>query len=206
VSEIQKKSLALSPWPMPQEVVSAAAVGSCPDPDNIRIRAVGPEYAASALLILREASKWLASRGLRPWSECDLERTDLSLNSSSGCLILGFADSEPAACMLLQRSDPVYWPRAIEGSALYLHKLAVRRAYAGRGWGPRMIAWAKAETRRRRIRRLRLDTLADSPLADFYAAQGFRLVDRAKHPEDGSPMWRMECWLSRGDWLSPGDT
>ena len=97
--------------------------------------------------------------------------------------------------MLLQRSDPIYWPRAIEGSALYLHKLAVRRAYAGYGWGPRMIAWAKAEAQRQRIRRLRLDTLADSPLNEFYVAQGFRFISRAKHPEDGTAMCLMECGL-----------
>lgn len=165
---------------------------------DIEIRVVGPEHAADALRILRDASQWLASRGLRPWSECDLQRADLARESAAGCLILGFAATGPAACMLLQSADPTYWPRAAEGSALYLHKLAVRRAHAGCGWGLRMMNWAKAETRRRGIRRLRLDTVADSPPAAFYAAQGFRFVSLTRHPEDGTPMWRMECWLSRG--------
>jgi GNAT superfamily N-acetyltransferase len=174
---------------MPQEIASLAPVSRS---HNIQIRAVGLEYVPSALLILREASQWLVSRGLRPWSESDLQRTDLPRNSKSGCLILGFASTQPVACMLLQRTDAIYWPEAAEGSALYLHKLAVRRAHAGCGWGTRMIAWAKSETRRQGIRRLRLDTLADTPLAEFYATQGFRLVGHASHPEDGTAMCLME--------------
>lgn len=165
--------------------------------NDVEIRAVGPEHVASALLILREASQRLAGYGIQAWPESDLQRTDLPGHSTSGCLIVGFAGTEPAACMLLQRRDPDYWPRAVEGSALYLHKLAVRRAYAGCGWGSRMIAWAKAETQRRQIRRLRLETLADSWLAEFYVTHGFRILDRTTHPETGWVMCRMECRLSR---------
>jgi GNAT superfamily N-acetyltransferase len=165
---------------------------------DIQIRAVGPEHVGHALRILREASHWLASRGMQVWSERDLQRSDLPGHSASGCLIFGFAGAQPVACMLLQRSDPVYWPRAKTGSALYLHKLAVRRAYAGCGWGSRMIGWAKAEAQRRQIPRLRLDTVADSWLAELYVTHGFRIVGRTTHPEVGSAMYRMECWLSHG--------
>lgn len=178
-----------------QQSLASPAVGL--RPHEIQIRAVGPEYVAKALLILREVSQWLGSRGIQVWSESDLQRTDLPGRSAAGCLILGFAGAEPVACMLLQRSDPVYWPKAVEGSALYLHKLAVRRAYAGCGWGSRMIAWAKSEAQRQRIRRLRLDTLADSWLAEFYLTHGFRIVGHTKHLEYGCGMCRMECWLSR---------
>lgn len=179
---------------MQEHIESTAARLQSPD---VEIRVVGPQHAAQALLILREASQWLAGRGLRPWSEYDLQRTDLPGQSAAGCLILGFSSTGPAACMLLQRSDPHYWPRAREGSALYLHKLAVRRAYAGCGWGTRMIAWAKTETQARGIRRLRLDTLPDSPPAELYVAHGFRFVSRTKHPDGDTDMWRMECLLSR---------
>lgn len=159
---------------------------------GIAIRAVGQEHVDCALSILREASQWLAGRGLYAWSEQELQKTDLPSNSASGCLILGFTHGKPAACMLLQPTDPLYWPRAARGSALYLHKLAVSRAHAGCGWGPRMIAWAKMEARRQRIRRLRLDTWADSRLVEFYMRHGFRLVDRVPHCESGSAMCRME--------------
>ncbi|HEX5206576.1 MAG TPA: GNAT family N-acetyltransferase [Steroidobacteraceae bacterium] len=166
-------------------------------PHDVLIRAVGPEYVTDALVMLREAAQWLATLGEPVWSEYDLRKTDLPSHSAAGCLIFGFAGAEPAACMLLQRTDPIYWPRAVEGSALYLHKLAVRRAYAGRGWGPRMITWAKAEARRRQIPRLRLDTFADSWLAQYYVTHGFRVMSRTVHSENGRQMCRMECWLSR---------
>jgi len=164
---------------------------------GIQILAVGPEDVSSALLILREASRWVSRRGLPGWSEAELQATDLPHHSAAGALILGFADKSPVACMLLQRSDPIYWPRATPGCALYLHKLAVRRAHAGRGWGSRMIAWAKAEARRQHIKRVRLDTWADSRLTEFYAAHGFRLIDRLAERRDGMGMCRMECRSDR---------
>lgn len=172
---------------------SAAAPKQAPRAYQTEIRAVGPEQVASALLILREASQWLAGRGLRGWTERDLQQTNLPAQSVAGSLILGFTQGKPAACMLLQRSDPLYWPRAASGSALYLHKLAVSRAHAGCGWGPRMIAWAKIETRRQGIRRLRLDTWADSPLVELYETHGFRRLNRVPHLESGGALYRMEC-------------
>lgn len=162
---------------------------------GIEIRTVGQEHVSCALSILREASQWLATRGLYAWSEQELQKTDLPSQSAAGCLIIGFTHGKPAACMLLQRSDPLYWPRAARGSALYLHKLAVSRAHAGLGWGPRMISWAKKETHRRGIRRLRLDTWPDSRLAELYATQGFRFVDRVPHCENRGAVCRMECLL-----------
>jgi ribosomal protein S18 acetylase RimI-like enzyme len=173
----------------------AAAPAQAPRTYQTEIRAVGQEHVACALLILREASQWLASRGLPAWSERDLQQADLPSQSATGCLILGFMHGKPTACMLLQSSDPLYWPRATRGSALYLHKLAVSRAHAGCGWGPRMIAWAKIETRRQGIRRLRLDTWADSPLIELYEAHGFRRLNRVPHLASGSALYRMECLL-----------
>jgi len=164
---------------------------------GIQIRAVGPEGVPGALLILREASRWVSSRGLPGWSDAELQATDLPHHSAAGSLIVGFADESPVACMLLQRSDPIYWPRATSGSALYLYKLAVRRAHAGRGWESRMIAWAKAEAQRQHIKRVRLDTWADSRLAEFYATHGFRLIDRLAELRDGMVMCRMECRSNR---------
>jgi len=157
------------------------------------IRAVGPEYASRALAILHEASLWLASRGLPGWSEAELQNAELASHGTSGALILGFADQEPVACMLLLRSDPIYWPRATHGSALYLHKLAVGRAHAGCGWGARMVAWAKSEAQRQGVRRVRLDTWEGSRVAALYSAEGFRLVDCMIGPDNGARMWRMEC-------------
>ena len=166
-----------------------------PPGPGIQIRAVGEEYVPSALLILREASQWLISRGLSGWSDLELQSTDLPRQCAAGALILGFESESAVACMLLQRSDPIYWPEAAPGSALYLHKLAVRRAHAGRGWGARMVAWAKAEAQRLCITRLRLDTWADSRLTELYSRHGFHVVDRAINPGDGAVMCRMECRL-----------
>jgi ribosomal protein S18 acetylase RimI-like enzyme len=175
---------------------SANSATALPTDPGTQIRAVGEEFVPSALLILREASQWLARRGLSGWSDLELQNTDFPRHCAAGALILGFEGESPVACMLLQREDPIYWPKAVPGSALYLHKLAVRRAQAGRGWGARMVTWAKTETQRLRIEHLRLDTWADSRLSEFYSRHGFHLVDRLIKPEDGMVMCRMECRLT----------
>ena len=175
---------------------SANTTTALPAEPGIQIRAAGEECVPSALLILREASQWLTRRGLSGWSDLELQNADLPRQCAEGALILGYQGENPLACMLLQREDPIYWPTAAPGSALYLHKLAVRRAQAGRGWGARMIAWARAESQRLGIERLRLDTWADSRLSEFYSRHGFHLVDRVFKPEDGMMMCRMECLLT----------
>jgi hypothetical protein len=43
-------------------------IGSRLEPGT-QIRAVGEEHVPSALLVLREASQWLTSRGLSGWSD-----------------------------------------------------------------------------------------------------------------------------------------
>jgi GNAT superfamily N-acetyltransferase len=174
---------------------SADTTTRSPLEPSIQIRGVGEEYVPSALLILREASQWLTSQGLSGWSDLELQNTDLRRQCAAGALILGFEGESAVACMLVQRSDPIYWPQAAPGSALYLHKLAVRRAHAGRGWGARMIAWAKTEAQRLHVARLRLDTWADSRLTALYSRHGFHLVDRLTKLEDGMVMCRMECRL-----------
>ena len=97
------------------------------------------------------------------------------------------------ACMLVQRADPLYWPEAPPGAALYIHNVAVRRAAAGRGWLPTLIDWARVEARRAAVPLLRLDTLPEGRLPSLYEGLGFRAVDREPVDVTGRPVIRMEC-------------
>lgn len=175
---------------------------------HLEIRAVGPEFAEVAVALLQEASQWLAYRGLHGWSKTELQNTDFAAHAASGELVLGFVDDRAAACMLLQRIDPVYWPRARPGTALYIHKLAVARVNAGNRWSARMFRWAKEQAQQRGIKRLRLDTRADSPLTALYTQYGFRVVDRWPRVVEGKTMVRMQCTLDASarfdDLVDPG--
>jgi ribosomal protein S18 acetylase RimI-like enzyme len=164
----------------------------CSDAPTGRVIRVGPESAAQALSVLREAAAWSISRGVDVWTDAELREQDFVTAAGLGQLVMGFCGDRSAATMLLQPSDPVYWPNAAPRSALYLHKIAVLREFAGRGWLTRLIDFAANEARDRAIPCLRLDTLSRSPLQDLYARHGFAVVDEAPLVIHGRIMIRME--------------
>jgi GNAT superfamily N-acetyltransferase len=45
--------------------------------------------------------------------------------------------------MALTDYDPTYWPNIPKGESLYLHKLAVKRIFAGKGFSKELIDYAK---------------------------------------------------------------
>ena len=157
-----------------------------------RVMRVGPEFAAEALGILREAAAWTKSRGVDVWTDAELRERDFLTAAGMGELVMGLSGDCSAATMLLQPSDPVYWPEAAPHTALYLHKIAVLRKFAGRGWLTRLIDFAANDARNRGIRCLRLDTLCRSPLQGLYARHGFVAVDEAPLVVHGRLMIRME--------------
>src|SRR5712671_667204 len=88
----------------------------------------GPAAAAAAVAILREATEHFARRGIVVWTREELRESEFVAAAAAGELVLGYCGEEPAATMLLQTLDPRYWPEAAAGTALYVHKVAVRRA------------------------------------------------------------------------------
>lgn len=146
----------------------------------------------TALEILREAAAWAEARGMSVWARHDLLETDFTIAADAGELVLGYAGSEPVATMLLQVSDALYWPEAAPGSALYVHKVAIRRAAAGQGWLERLIGFADDEARARGIRFLRLDTVPRPVMQAMYERLGFAVVDAQPPIVKGRPMLRMQ--------------
>ena len=97
----------------------------------------------------------------------------------AGELVGGFTGAAMDCTMRLQRLDPLYWPRAEIGEALYLHKLAVRREAAGQGWPADLVKFALFEAASRGRTELRLDTTEDGPLPSLYRALGFEAAGPA---------------------------
>jgi ribosomal protein S18 acetylase RimI-like enzyme len=141
------------------------------------IRRATCEEAASAVRILRDVAALLVEKGSPLWDPQDFELDDFRNAASRGELVLGYQGAEPVACMLLQRSDPVFWPDDSPGEALYLHKLAVLSEARGLGWSSRLIAWAQARAVESAVHFLRLDA-PQSRLISLYQKHGFVLIDR----------------------------
>lgn len=131
-----------------------------------------------AVDIMREAAAWLLNRNMPLWRLEDLteEKVLAGLTPENACV--GWVGDEPAAAMIFQWNDPFFWPHAIRDSA-FIHKLSVRRRFAGTGVVEQLVDWAKEEAARRGRRYLRLDTAGDRPkLCACYEHLGFRQVDR----------------------------
>jgi len=155
------------------------------------IRRVGGEYANDAVSILKEAAAWALSRGIVVWRADELREQDFRKAALLGELVMGFNDGQAVATMLLQSSDPIYWSEIAPNTSLFLHKIAVRRAHAGRGWLGRLVEFADQDARRRNISWLRLDTLHGPPLRHLYEQHGFTVVDEPPVMHLGRPMIRM---------------
>jgi len=65
--------------------------------------------------------------------------------------------------MILQWHDPLFWPTVKEYESGFIHKLCVRREFAGKGLSAKMVEHAVRECSRRGIGYLRLDTDVTKP-------------------------------------------
>lgn len=126
---------------------------------------------------MREAARWLEARGDKLWDANELRDEDIALRARRGELVIGSDDEVAVACFYLQNEDRVFWPLDDPGEALYVHRLAVRRGHAGRGWCGRLLDWAAGEARDRGCAWLRLDTELRPRLISLYELSGFARVD-----------------------------
>jgi ribosomal protein S18 acetylase RimI-like enzyme len=127
-------------------------------------------------LIINEVSEWCDESGYPMWQKDDLKVSELFKGLSSENSYVGYLNERPAAAMILQWTDEKMWPGFREPAG-YLHKLCVRRAYAGLGLSRKMIWSAMEICYENNLKYLRLDTYADSQkLCDLYYSLGFSNV------------------------------
>jgi GNAT superfamily N-acetyltransferase len=124
--------------------------------------------------ILKEAAAWLADRGEPLWRANDLDSESIAGEVAAGMYWLAYMGGEPAGCLRYQLEDALVWPDAPLGEAAYIHRLAVRREFAGSGVSAALIDWAKAHARNRGHAFLRLDCDAErGTLRALYERHGF---------------------------------
>jgi GNAT superfamily N-acetyltransferase len=133
---------------------------------------------AIALDIMREAAAWLNKTGKPLWRLEDITEQKILVGITKKNVTVGWIGDETAAAMILQWRDPFFWPQAGDDSG-FIHKLSVRRRFAGTDISRRMVEWARQEAQRRGKKYLRLDCAANRPkLCSIYESLGFRQVDR----------------------------
>ncbi|MEO3804154.1 GNAT family N-acetyltransferase [Nonomuraea sp. B1E8] len=120
------------------------------------------------LAVLDECAAWLAAQGVRQWPD-RFERAWIEPAVARGETWLAHIGDEVAATVTLDWSDGL-WDD--DGTAGYMHRMAVRRWAAG--LGAHVLGWAADTTRGQGRARLRLDCVASNRrLRGYYESAGF---------------------------------
>lgn len=144
------------------------------DAPTIAIRPAGPEDTEVVSSILTEAADWLIAKGEKLWERDELDPDSVRDQVSKGMFRLALVDGLPAGCYRYQETDEEYWGDVPHGDSAFIHRVAVRRKFAGIGLSGAMIDAAKQEARSVGKRLLRLDCRAESEkLRAVYERQGF---------------------------------
>lgn len=120
------------------------------------------------------------------WDANDIDHTYVGRLIAACEAVIAHADGEAVGVMALQWRDLLFWPDRDDGAAGYLHRLAVRRAWAGGRASMPLIAFAAAEARARGKSFLRLDCAPLARLRAVYERADFGFVDEVDIPQLGA--------------------
>ena len=136
----------------------------------MNVRRARAEELDEAVAVLSEAAAWLRSRGIEQWPHpypaewvaASIERGETYLAREDGAVV---------GTITLRWADPAFWGEQ-PPVAGYVHGLAVRRDFAGRG--PELLEWAERRVRKAGRDLVRLDCRTDNArLRRYYEKQGF---------------------------------
>jgi GNAT superfamily N-acetyltransferase len=138
----------------------------------MNVRLAAKEDAPVVAEMLDEATAFVWTKGSDQW-RVPFPHDELRRRLGRGELYIVDVDGEPAATFTLLLDDPFFWGEQ-PPDAVYLHKLAVRRAFAGRRLGEWIVEWIVAEAAARGRQYVRLDCQRDLPgIRRYYERLGF---------------------------------
>ena len=148
--------------------------------------------------VLREVGQWLIDNGQVMWDIEDLSvETLVDDFTRDNCHVM-YVDGIPAATFILQWKDPLYYDNVPDGTAGFVHKVAIRRTFAGQNLFQWMLDFCLAEGRKKGVREIQLETDATRPKSmAFYERYGFEPTYRRSIEEFGKvyycQYYRMAC-------------
>ena len=141
----------------------------------IRIRQAESADVENVSAVLREAAAWLALRGQPLWRGDELTAERVAADVNECLFFVAECDGEVAGVVKFQLEDPLFWPDVPTGEAAFVHRLAVRRRFAGGVVSTALLDWAARRARSLGKQYLRLDCEASRlRLRAVYERFGFR--------------------------------
>ena len=112
------------------------------------------------------------------WRHDELDIALVNDDVNTALFWIAEVGGEPAGVMRLQRTDPDFWPDVPEGESAFLHRIAVRRRFAGSGISSVLRRFACDHARALGLKYVRLDCEASRPaLKKIYEQFGFTYRD-----------------------------
>jgi GNAT superfamily N-acetyltransferase len=143
--------------------------------ETITISQALPRDTETVSSILLEAADWLKERDIPMWRADELSRERIAIDVAEGHFFLARCGGEAAGTIKFQLQDTVFWPDTPADEAAFVHRLAVRRAFAGGELSAELLRWAGERARSLGRHFLRLDCEASRPrLRAVYERYGFR--------------------------------
>lgn len=141
---------------------------------DLVVRMAEPDDVEPVLDLLAEAGHWVrAVTGISQWPKRFPRQFMIDL-VDRGVLYVAHDDRVLAATLCLQWADPTFWPDA-DDNAVYVHRLAVMRFYAGRGIGERLLDWAAERAVEAGRAFVRVDCMTENAgLRRYYESLGFQ--------------------------------
>ena len=147
----------------------------------MNVRLAEPPDIPLVAEMLDEATAFVATFGYDQWP-VPFPQEELTQRILQRELYVVEVDDEPAATFTLLWDDPFFWGER-PPDAVYLHKLAVRRAFAGRRLGERIVEWVDATAAAAGRSFVRIDTQRDDPgIRRYYERLGFEYRGEREHP------------------------
>ena len=124
--------------------------------------------------VLSEAARWLEERGVSLWRNDELSASHIAADVEAGQFFLAECDGQAAGVVKFQLEDELFWPDVPPDESAFVHRLAVRRAFAGGDVSKALLEWAveRASSLNRRFVRLDCDA-SRAKLKAFYEEFGF---------------------------------
>lgn len=143
--------------------------------------------------LLQETALWLRSIGSTQWSDILEGRDNHNILQAvkNGEVYYATIDKQPAGMFLLWASqsewDAGLWGNEAAGEWFYLHRLMIRRQYAGTSFARRLLESAKEIAGNKQKKGIRLDCMAERDYLNYlYTQAGFVLIKNVKEWDIGN--------------------
>ncbi len=143
------------------------------NPEQIRVVKAESQDLDTVLEILRDAASWLLSKGIDQWRPESFSRETIAEKIKLGEVYLAKKNQQLVGTITLQWSDRFFWVDD-DTDAGYVHKLAIKPSYTGKGLGQQLLEWAEQTTKAAGKNYLLLDCMFENPrIRRYYEDAGF---------------------------------